>query len=103
MSLSIFEDDDLVSALGYSHTLDRGTHGMRWARRNGRSKKLEGREVLVIIESRCSLSRLARAYGVTRAAIAYYRRAVKVGGPSAIECVRHAMRDEQQMRLPGVV
>lgn len=139
MSLSIFEDDDLVASLGYSHTLDRGTHGMRWIRVNrrdangiatsglglsvrrsehlpppkkrdrlprtiktGRCKKLLPHEVLVIVESRFSLSHLAKAYGVTRAAIAYYRRTARQGGPSAIESARRAMRDDVQMRLVGV-
>jgi hypothetical protein len=139
VSLSIFDDDDLVASLGYSQTLDRGAPGMRWIRVNrrdvngiatsglglsvrrseylpppkkrdrvpktiktGRSKRIEPREVLAIIESRCSLSHLAKAYGVTRAAIAYYRRTVREAGPTALECVRRAMFDEVQMRLPGV-
>lgn len=137
MTMSIYEDDDLVSALGYSHTIDRGTHGMRWVKpkrkaneslglgltnrrsvehteprvprerlpqtiKTGRAKKLLPHEVLVIVESRFSLSHLAKAYGVTRAAIAYYRRTARRGGPSAIESVRAAMRDEVQMRLAGV-
>jgi hypothetical protein len=145
VSLSIFDDDDLVDSLGYSQTLDRGAHGMRWIRLNrrdvngiatsglglsvrrseylpppkkrdrvpksvktgitvktGRSKRIEPREALAIIESRCSLSHLAKAYGVTRAAIAYYCRTVREAGPTALECVRRAMFDEVQMRLPGV-
>ena len=145
MTMTIYEDDDLVTSLGYSHTLDRGTHGMRRVKpkrkakgslglglsvrredsedfvrpkrgtkphplrerlpqtiKTGRSKKLLPHEVLVIIESRFSLSHLAKAYGVTRAAIAYYRRTARQGGPSAIESVRAAMRDEVQMRLCGV-
>lgn len=114
MTMTIYEDDDLVSALGYSHTLDRGTNGVRWVKprrkaneslglgltnrrsepveprvlrerlpqtiKTGRSKKLLPHEVLVIVESRFSLSHLAKAYGVTRAAIAYYRRTARRGG-----------------------
>jgi hypothetical protein len=134
--MSIYEDDDLVSALGYSRVLDRGTNGVRWVKprrkaneslglglanrrsepverhalrerlpqslKTGRAKKLLPHEVLVIVESRFSLSHLAKAFGVTRAAIAYYRRTARRGGPSAIESVRAAMRDEVQMRLAGV-
>lgn len=137
MTMTIYEDEALVSALGYSRVLDRGTHGMRWVKparkaneslglgltnrrsveyveprvlrerlpqtiKTGRSKKLLPHEVLVIVESRFSLSHLAKAYGVTRAAIAYYRRTARKGGPSAIESARRAMRDDVQMRLAGV-
>ena len=127
MTLSIWDDDELTAALGYSRELDRGTHGMRWVRprrraneslglgltgrrgiehteprvlrerlpqtiKNGRAKKLLPQEVLAIVQSPYSLSYLARLYGVTRPAIAYYRRIVRRGGQMAIECLRrHAI------------
>ena len=56
--------------------------------KTGRSKKLLPEEVLAIVQSPYSLSHLARLYGVTRPAIAYYRRVVRRGGQMAVECLR---------------
>lgn len=110
MSLSIFDDDDLVESLGYSRDHERNLTGYSYTRSSlvargkreerghmravrilvGRSKRLTGTEAYAVATSTLSLTELSKRYGISRAAVAYYRRLVRERGLDRIESVARA-------------